>query len=105
MARHKSSAYLIVERGDDEFELDITGNVYPGSPATSEDPPEDWEVEITSVLCDGKPFELTEAETTEAEEKLTSALLDYFVDSYYDNQEREYDRDDEYVRPCEMDDF
>ncbi len=64
---------MTVVRGEDEFEVEVTGDVAPIIPGRYSGPPEDCypdeggEVESLSASLDGKPFELTAEEEAKAE--------------------------------------
>lgn len=91
-----------VERGEDEtykvLSLEITGHVSPYVPAKTWGPPENCypaeggEVEIESILLDGKVWdgELTDAERESAEEQLSEYAMEDGrpdPDDYYDDYE------------------
>ena len=67
-----------------EVEVTVRGKFYPGNPGSMYrangdpgDPPESDDVEIhSSTLCDGTPWELTDSQQAEAEEKLIQAYSD-----------------------------
>ena len=67
-----------------EVEVTVRGKFYPGNPGSMYrangdpgDPPESDDVEIhSSTLCDGTPWELTEPQIAEAEEKIAEAYAD-----------------------------
>jgi len=80
------SITFCVERGEDELELDIDGNVTSYDPGRLSGPPEDCyppeggEAEIESVTLDGKRWDgtLTKEELDAVEEQLREAAQDAY---------------------------
>jgi hypothetical protein len=84
-----------IERGEDEswreLTVEVTGTVTPYRAATLLDPEEGGEVEIDSVTCDGKDFELTPSELTKASELLEQRARDDATEARYARADWEWD--------------
>lgn len=98
MSRSRSvSATLYIERDGVEIEVELTGSLSPYDPGCTSGPPENCyppeggEVEDIEAKVQGKPFELTAAEMTKAEEALFEANQD--AD---DGGDEDYDRGEYY---------
>jgi hypothetical protein len=91
---------------EDELELDIEGEFYPGDPGNPSydpdkyDPPSSDEVFISSIMLNGKPFILTDEEHLQAEEAIMDVGRFNYDESFNEpdyNDRYEYeDRDCEY---------
>jgi len=100
------TATIIVERDDEEIELNLEGYYTPGTPGKLYGPPEDCypdepeDAELEAVLLDGEPWEgqLTDEERKAAIEALVSAGQGYEPDV------PDYDEDDRPLEPLDFDD-
>jgi hypothetical protein len=77
-------------RGDDEFDVVVTGTVYPATQDTWDEPGCAAEIDEMEVFRDGKKIQVTEEEEKKLEDVLYEA-----ADTEIEKRECDYDEDDE----------
>jgi len=88
----RTTAYILIERENEEIELEIEGYYTPGTPGRKTGPPEDCypddpgEVEIDTIFFQDKPWggTLTDKESHKALEALIASGEDLIKDAAYD---------------------